>query len=44
MTTVIKFLKVKPLHHRLAAHLDDHLLRDLGLSRITSEFGAFLRQ
>jgi hypothetical protein len=35
MMTAIKLLK---LRNRPPAHLDDHLLRDLGISRIDSEF------
>jgi hypothetical protein len=41
MTTAIRFLKLKLKRYRPAAHLDDHLLRDLGVSRIVSEFAAF---
>jgi hypothetical protein len=41
MTTAIKFLKLKLKRHKPAALLDEHLLQDLGLSRIISEFAAF---
>jgi hypothetical protein len=36
MLIATKLLKLKP--HKPDAHLDDHLLRDLGVSRIESEF------
>jgi hypothetical protein len=41
MTNAINFLKLRLKRQRPAAHLDDHLLRDLGVSRIVSEFAAF---
>lgn len=37
MMTAIKLLK---LRHKPPVHLDDHLLRDLGVSRIDSEFAS----
>ncbi|HEY7747450.1 MAG TPA: hypothetical protein VH933_02085 [Aestuariivirgaceae bacterium] len=41
MTTAIRFLKAKFRRHVHPSHLDDHLLRDLGVSRMVFEFGAF---
>jgi uncharacterized protein YjiS (DUF1127 family) len=41
MTTALRLLKIKLRHRRAAAQLDEHLLRDLGVSRIVSEFAAF---
>lgn len=41
MTAAIKLLKLKLKRNRRALHLDEHLLRDLGVSRVMSEFAAF---
>jgi uncharacterized protein YjiS (DUF1127 family) len=41
MTTAIKLLKIKLRRYRHTAHLDDHLLRDLGVTRVLSEFAPF---
>jgi uncharacterized protein YjiS (DUF1127 family) len=41
MTTAIKLLKLKLRRSKHAVHLDDHLLRDLGVSRVLSEFAPF---
>ena len=41
MTAAIKLLKLKLKRHRRALHLDEHLLRDLGVSRVMSEFALF---
>jgi uncharacterized protein YjiS (DUF1127 family) len=41
MTAAIKLLKLKLRRNRTALHLDDHLLRDLGVSRVLSEFAPF---
>ena len=41
MTNAIKFLQMRLKRQKPAAHLDDHLLRDLGVSRVVVEFAAF---
>jgi hypothetical protein len=41
MTTAIKLLKFKFRRNRRRPHLDDHLLRDLGVSRVVLEFAPF---
>jgi uncharacterized protein YjiS (DUF1127 family) len=41
MTTAIKLLKLKLRRNRHTEYLDDHLLRDLGVSRVVSEFAPF---
>jgi len=41
MTAAIKLLKFKLKRNRHAPHLDEHLLRDLGVSRVVSEFAPF---
>jgi uncharacterized protein YjiS (DUF1127 family) len=41
MTNAIRLLKLKLKRCRPIAYLDDHLLRDLGVSRVVSEFAAF---
>lgn len=41
MTTAIRMLKLKLRRNRRPPHFDDHLLRDLGVSRVVCEFAPF---
>jgi uncharacterized protein YjiS (DUF1127 family) len=41
MTNGIRFLKLKFRRRAQSAQLDNHLLRDLGLSRVIAEFAGF---
>lgn len=41
MTAAIKLLKFKLKRNRHILYLDEHLLRDLGVSRVLSEFAPF---